>query len=478
MKNTKDERNMNSDDINIKVNSGETTEKVAGEESDYKFIQEKIKQRPLNRRKLLRKLLTTVGMAVLFGLVACISIMIIEPVIEKMIKGDDKEQITQISLPDTPDEQYDEINVAVSNIPFEETPIEEMKLEDENNGEDMEIISEMINEVASDTYTIDMEDYQQLCKEMYSLSLEIEKSLVTITSVTEDMDILNDSYTSTNRTSGLIIAETDSNIYITCDNSNLPTDSDILVTFCDGQVYDGYLCKADSETGLAVYKVHKSNLNTLTQQSYVVATFGTSEGTYINGSAVIAVGNPLALNSSVCYGVITSNDSTVNLVDGNYQLISTDIYGSSSGYGFLVNVRGQFVGIITNKYNSSDLENMIFAYGWSGVRELLENLSNAEEIASIGVKITDVTEEAKYAYGMPSGVYVTDVSYSSPAMNVGITSGDIIVGINGTEIVSSNDYMLQLNDLEPNTEITLTIYRYSGGEYKEIEVLLTTGERN
>ena len=43
------------------------------------FIIEKIKERPVNRMKLMRRTITTAAMAVIFGLIACFTFLILEP---------------------------------------------------------------------------------------------------------------------------------------------------------------------------------------------------------------------------------------------------------------------------------------------------------------------------------------------------------------------------------------------------------------
>ena len=42
------------------------------------FLRETIKQKPVNKKKLLRRTLITVAMAVVFGLVACITFLVLE----------------------------------------------------------------------------------------------------------------------------------------------------------------------------------------------------------------------------------------------------------------------------------------------------------------------------------------------------------------------------------------------------------------
>ena len=44
---------------------------------DTSFISEKIKQRPINRKKLLRRTIITASMAVVFGLVSCLTFLTI-----------------------------------------------------------------------------------------------------------------------------------------------------------------------------------------------------------------------------------------------------------------------------------------------------------------------------------------------------------------------------------------------------------------
>ena len=47
---------------------------------DIEFIKEKVKERPLNRRKLFKKTLLTASMAAFFGLIACVTFLVLEPV--------------------------------------------------------------------------------------------------------------------------------------------------------------------------------------------------------------------------------------------------------------------------------------------------------------------------------------------------------------------------------------------------------------
>ena len=63
--------------------------------SEITFLQEKIKERPVNRRKLVRRTVITVVMAMVFGVVACVTFLLLEPVINRMIYPEKETEIVR-----------------------------------------------------------------------------------------------------------------------------------------------------------------------------------------------------------------------------------------------------------------------------------------------------------------------------------------------------------------------------------------------
>ena len=59
--------------------------KILEEKRDFEFMTERVKERPLNKRKLLRKTIITVTMAVIFGLIACVTFLVLEPVFQLFV---------------------------------------------------------------------------------------------------------------------------------------------------------------------------------------------------------------------------------------------------------------------------------------------------------------------------------------------------------------------------------------------------------
>ena len=88
-------------------NTDENNNKLA----DTGFISEKIKQRPINRKKLLQRAAITFFLAIIFGIVACFTFLLLQPVFSDQLYPEEKPEA--ISLPEenvqnelTPEEMF------------------------------------------------------------------------------------------------------------------------------------------------------------------------------------------------------------------------------------------------------------------------------------------------------------------------------------------------------------------------------------
>ena len=86
------------------------SEKDQNNQSD--FLIEKIKQRPINRRKLIRRTIITAAMAVIFGLIACFTFLVLEPIFSKWLNPEEEPQV--IVLPEDQEEMLPEEMLARS----------------------------------------------------------------------------------------------------------------------------------------------------------------------------------------------------------------------------------------------------------------------------------------------------------------------------------------------------------------------------
>lgn len=74
--------------------------------SDFEFLQEKIKERPINKKKLFRRMVITASLAVLFGLLACLSFLLLEPILNNWLYPEEQPGI--VTFPQEQDEMRPE----------------------------------------------------------------------------------------------------------------------------------------------------------------------------------------------------------------------------------------------------------------------------------------------------------------------------------------------------------------------------------
>ena len=325
---------------------------------------------------------------------------------------------------------------------------------------------------------LDVSDYQTLYSNLYKMVQEVSKSLVTVIGITSDTDWMNNSYENEGQNAGLIVADNGRELLILTEKEIVDQSEELNVVFCDNTQVQAELKQADSTVGLAVISVLLTDIPDATRETILPARLASSSNSGLLATPVVALGRPLGRANSVVYGMITSADSTLNLADGNYQLLTTDMYGSTYASGILTNLSGQVLGIICQENSAEDTPNLITAYGISGLKNLIEKLSNGQPSSSLGIFGTDVPQEIQETQGVPAGAYVTGIVMDSPAMIAGIQSGDVIVQMGTEPIDSFSDYTSTLMGLLPDTEVTLTVMRQVQNEYQEmtVDVLLNTLE--
>lgn len=430
---------------------------------DSDFITEKIKQRPIDKKKLLRRTMITAAMAVIFALVACLTFLILEPVLSNWLYPE--EEPAPIELPAETEEMLPEDMIVDDSEMVQEEPPAEVKLQDEQ-------IAQVL-----DNISLDVDDYLAMYNGLAAAAREAAKSVVTVTGSVSNLDWFNDPYESKDQTSGIIVADQGKEIFILVNYENLEDAETIMVTFSSGEQVQAQLKLRDSNTKLAVISVAESDVNKETLEGIVLADLtGSSSNSAIVGKPVIAVGSPLGTSDSVCYGIVTSNNTTLNMIDSYYKVITTDIYGSGDASGVLVNLSGQVLGIIDNTHNSEDMKNLVSAIGITELRRKIEKMSNEKEQAYLGTYGTDVTIDANERLGVPYGAYITEIELDSPAMAAGIQSGDIITAIGEKEIKTYGDLVGAMIELQPNESVGITLMRQGPEEYMQMEVDVTLGK--
>ena len=284
--------------------------------------------------------------------------------------------------------------------------------------------------------------------------------------------------------SGIIIGETDDE-YVIVTNNHVVSDADsITVTFIDDKEVPAYLKGLEPSMDIAVISVLKSDLGDSTIDTIKVAELGDSNSLVL-GQNVIAIGNALGYGQSVTTGIISALNREVTTSDGNTSTyIQTDaaINPGNSG-GALLNMAGQVIGINSNKIGGSAVEGMGYAIPISSVRDIIIDLMgrdtlievNEDDIGYIGIYLQEVTPEISAYYGIPEGIFVSEVAEGGGAEAAGIQNGDIIVGFQGSRVTTDAALKKMIKYYAVGDDVEVTFMREEDGEYVEHTVTVTLG---
>lgn len=285
--------------------------------------------------------------------------------------------------------------------------------------------------------------------------------------------------------SGIIIAQNDEELLIATNYHVIENADKLTVTFTDGEEAEASIKGTDSDMDLAVIAIPLDKLKAETKAAISVATLGDSDSLKL-GEPVIAIGNALGYGQSVTDGIVSALNREITMNDGSKRtFIQTNaaINHGNSG-GALLNMKGEVIGINSNKLSGNDIESMGYAIPISAAHPIIADLmehqtrNKVEEknVGYIGITPQEVTPEIAQMFKMPQGVYVASVLEGAPAEKAGILSGDILVKFDGQKITGTSDLFDILQYYAAGSTAKLTIMRPQNGEYVtyEIEVTLAT----
>jgi len=286
--------------------------------------------------------------------------------------------------------------------------------------------------------------------------------------------------------SGIIIAESETELLIAT-NYHVVSDANSLdVTFVDYSTATAQLKGKDTDMDLAVLAIPLESLSEETKNAISIATMGDSESLTL-GEPVIAIGNALGYGQSVTTGIVSALNRDITLEDGSGgTFIQTDaaINPGNSG-GALLSLRGEVIGINSNKIGGDAIEGMGYAIPISAAKPIITELmlketrEKVEEGQSgyMGIRLESISQDMSALYKIPQGVYVIEVDKGTPAEAAGMLSGDIIVKFGGDKISSYQDLQDVLQYYAAGDTTQLTVKRPQNGEYQNVELTITLGEK-
>lgn len=246
---------------------------------------------------------------------------------------------------------------------------------------------------------------------------------------------------------------------------------EIRVQLSDGAEYQAVLIGSDEKTDVAVLKIEaKDALHAI--------TLADSDKLRV-GDVVFAIGNPLDVGLTATQGIVsaTGRNSYGILGPGAYEdFIQTDaaINMGNSG-GALIDAWGRLIGINTAIVSRSGGSIGIgFAIPLNMALNVTRNLINSGDVprGMLGLFPANLDRDLADAFGLETtkGALVNQVQPDSPAERAGIEHGDIIIQIDDVEIVSAPQLRLEVSQMLPGREVTVTLIRQ--GETMKLPVTL------
>ncbi|MBD3314404.1 MAG: Do family serine endopeptidase [Chitinivibrionales bacterium] len=267
--------------------------------------------------------------------------------------------------------------------------------------------------------------------------------------------------------SGVIVSEDG---YILTNYHVVAGADEIRIQLSDEREFEAEIIGSDSLSDVAVIKIAED------VRDLPVARLGDSDKLR-PGAWTMAVGNPLALTSTVTVGIVSAlNRGNIGAPNRYQNFIQTDaaINPGNSG-GALVNIDGELIGINTMIWTRSGGNMGIgFAIPINMARWIMESLIYEGDVKRgwLGVGIKDIDEDMREHLGLPNrhGVLINEVYKSHPASKAGIKTGDVILSINGVRTEDANKLRNTVAGIRPGSEVSVTLFR--NGKKKKVEVTL------
>lgn len=255
--------------------------------------------------------------------------------------------------------------------------------------------------------------------------------------------------------------------YVLTNHHVIAVADEIQVALWNGQVTQARLVGSDRETDLAVLRIEATNLPALSLER---------ERPVEVGDVVLAIGNPFGLGQTVTQGIVSGLGRDQLNLSAYEDFIQTDaaINEGNSG-GALVDADGDLIGINTFVLGRlAGAEGIGFAIPLATARAVLNQIVDHGTVVRgwIGAEYDDAPVlPGVLARGAARGVALSTIHPGGPADSAGLRSGDVILALNGSEIISQTDLRAREANLDPGTLVRVAGLR--AGVPFEAEVTLS-----
>jgi S1-C subfamily serine protease len=233
---------------------------------------------------------------------------------------------------------------------------------------------------------------------------------------------------------------------------SLGSGDSIRVQLADGRIAEATIVGQDPDTDIAILGLSIGNVP--------IMPLGRSDTLRV-GDIVLAIGNPYGLSQTVTQGIVSATGRGQLGLATFENFIQTDaaINLGNSG-GALIDAHGDLVGINTAVLNRTygGPEGIGFAIPVNLVRGVMEQILAHGHVVRgwLGFMPQDLSREQAAQLGIGGGgVTVVNILVKSPAFEAGVRPGDLVTGLDGDTVRSSQDLVSRVAALKPGAEVEL-----------------------
>ena len=253
-------------------------------------------------------------------------------------------------------------------------------------------------------------------------------------------------------------------------NHHVVEDADeITVRLLDRSEFDAKIIGFDQRSDLALLKIDSDDLPAL--------KFAKPDKLKV-GEWVLAIGSPFDLDYSASAGIISAIGRSIPTDKGdNYvPFIQSDVaINPGNSGGPLLNLDGEVVGINSQIFTrSGGSVGVSFSIPVSVAIEVVDQLKLKGHVDRgwLGVYIQDVDKDLARSLGLtsPRGALIAQVELDSPAAEAGILAGDVIVRLDGQNIIESSDLPHVVGLITPGKKVPAELVRE--GKTKVLDIII------
>lgn len=427
------------------------------EKKEYSFINEQIVPKKQKKaKKIILSISSTIGLAILFGFISSLVFAISGSYFDEKI-GEEVNKKEILFPSGSPEGEEQVVQVTPTPEPTA-TPEPEVTI--------VENVKEL-----------ELKDYERLYSLISETASQLDNSIVTIYSVNNSgVDWFNNPYETINSTYGMILANNNQDILILTNSSRIKGAKELRIKFNDDTIAVGTLYNQDTDTGLAVVSVSVDLLEQSTLDIIKEAELGESSQ-LLPGTPIIALGSPNGYVYSMELGIVSGKEHEMYIPDYKLDIFPTDLSNNENGEGFVINLSGKVVGILTHNFDNELSENITTFIGISKLKPIIRKLVNQTYLIQFGVIASDIPDYIMEKLGVENGIYVTGIVANSPAYEGKLQVGDVILSIDKEKVVSVYRFYDILSKYKVKDEVEVELVRTTGEASQRLTFQVVLGRK-